>query len=490
MARWKDSRIVNAVGKMARQVAGGTSEEAGSDVVGDRDSEEHKLLRRRMRGLAEPTTVPSTYTCLSLIARAAAMCPASLIRRNREDGNIQPATGAKELERLILQPNPYQTPHEFFAQNFFNLKARGNSFIFIERDNAGKAAGLYCLSANSVQVRQVPPSDSATRNPPWEDEYKYTQARTAADGGWRNTGTGEPTTVKYSDLTAANRWWRGATSIHGWNRPLPGWPMDTDIIPADRMIHVRDISYDGMLGLSPEDLFGEINGLYLGLLLLTTMYSETGGLQGGILSPESATGRARLKQLLDDLRQMAPWSRVFISHGKVDFKAITDSLKDLEALEQSKYTTSQIGRIHGVPPSTLGDDRSQNTARGIEEVNRHFVTTAIRPMQQILGQALRQGIMPNWATQRKAPVEIVWDTRHLTQASTQVRTTYYLRMLEAGVFSANDVRRMEGLPPIEGGDEYVRGLGGGQTSLDDPELGEGEGDPDIPQDDNDTESLP
>lgn len=434
--------------------ARGSSESVrlGENDYGGREVDEMESLKSLLEGGGNPwVRLAIVHACVSLIARMAASCPVSVVRRDA-DGNIKPVhVGEHPLARLVRKPNEYQTPFEFFTSVFANLRARGNCYVYINRvDDMPRE--LLILDPEAVEIRL---------NSDWRKEYRYNAGNVSDSETWESGIPSFDIGPKSGGMGAVYGYFgphTGGTRA----RPLPGKRGGNVILKDYEVIHIHDLSYDTLVGISPVDQFSRTFGLSAGLEKMTSKMVSTGGqLSGAFVSEDGNPGEARFEEARRQIENAPPWKqRTLVLGGKWEFEQTGGSMRDQELRAHRESLVSEIARLFGVPPSILGDNRNVSTSRGVEEQNRMFLQTTIMPLHLMVGQSLRQLISPGWYSREKT-LEVIWDTSELTRAATMERGDFYRKMAETGVFSPNDIRRREKLEPREGGDEYARGLGGG-----------------------------
>lgn len=126
---------------------------------------------------------------------------------------------------------------------------------------------------------------------------------------------------------------------------------------------------------------------------------------------------------------------------------------DAQLLESRIYSIEEVCRWFGVPPSMIGStDKASSWASSSEQMNLWFLQYGLRPWLKRIEQAI-------WA-QLLSPVEQLrfyaeFNVEGLLRADTSSRTSFYSTALQNGWMSRNEVRRLENLPPVEGGDIYT-----------------------------------
>ena len=116
-----------------------------------------------------------------------------------------------------------------------------------------------------------------------------------------------------------------------------------------------------------------------------------------------------------------------------------------QALESRRFTVEEIARIFNIPLSMMGVPGSQSYA-SVEQNAIQFVTHCLRPYVEKL-EAAYSKLLPNQAF-------IKFSVEGLLRGDFNSRVTAYNASLNTGWMSINDVRRLEDLSPVDGGDVY------------------------------------
>lgn len=142
--------------------------------------------------------------------------------------------------------------------------------------------------------------------------------------------------------------------------------------------------------------------------------------------------------------------RIVSLPGQVDFKQISLSSVDMEFLGTRKFTVREICRFFGVHPSFVFDDTSNNY-KSAEQANVAFLSHTLNPMLRNIEIELRRKLV---APQICAKYIFRFDRRGLHACDLDGMMNYRTRLLQIGT-TINEVRRMDDLPPVEGGDQVL-----------------------------------
>lgn len=137
--------------------------------------------------------------------------------------------------------------------------------------------------------------------------------------------------------------------------------------------------------------------------------------------------------------------------GEYDFKQFSLSSTDMQFLESRKFTVREICRFFGVHPSFVFDDTSNNY-KSAEMANVAFLSNTLNPMlRQIENELLRKLFPPSLCLTRK----IEFDRQGLYACDLDSRVKYLGSMISAGLYTVNEARILEGMRPVEGGDNVL-----------------------------------
>ena len=162
-------------------------------------------------------------------------------------------------------------------------------------------------------------------------------------------------------------------------------------------------------------------------------------------------------EMVDNLK--AGWVEMYgMSQGKAHTPAflgggaqvnpLTMSHDDAQFLETRLFQLEDIARIFGVPPVLVGlVTKSTSWGKGIEEQSIGFARYKLGPVIRSAEKYLSGLLSPG--------VEICWDIDSLLRADVRTRYATYSAGRAGGFLSGNDCRRLEGLPPVEGLDDYT-----------------------------------
>lgn len=223
--------------------------------------------------------------------------------------------------------------------------------------------------------------------------------------------------------------------------------------PQDQVLHLRGLSTDGVIGLSPIRDAAES----IGLSMQTERYG--GRLFGnnarpsGVLSTDRVLNEEQMKGVAKS------WNASHGGDGNLGtavldggwkFSSMSIPNDDAQFLETRKFQVSDIARIFRVPPHMIGD-LERATFSNVEQMSLEFVQYTLMPWLRQWEQRLTASLLTP-AERGEYFIEFLVDG--LLRGDAKTRAEVNQIGVQNGWLSPNDVRRMENMNPRDGGDEY------------------------------------
>lgn len=368
-----------------------------------------KNIRLGMQGYSTPAGVTMTpdravqitavFAAIRVLAEGLASLPLVVYRR-LPGGGKERAVDHPLYDLLHNQPNPEITSFMFRETLQGHLCTFGNCYAEIETDGRGRIAALWPLQASETEPR-------------WVDGRLYYVT----------------------------------TLPEKFNHERVG-------LPAERVLHIRGLSPDGLSGYSPIQLARRALGLAAAAEEYGSAFFGNGAQPGGVLehpahlSPEA---HARLKTDWEVMHQGLENShRIAILEEGMAYKQTSIPPEDAQFLETRKFQISEIARIYRVPPHMLADlDRA--TFSNIEHLSLEFVNFTLRPWMVRWEQEILRCLFTR--DERKTYfAEFLVDG--LLRGDIQSRYAAYHTAWQDGWINWNEIREKENLNPIPGGDTH------------------------------------
>ena len=228
------------------------------------------------------------------------------------------------------------------------------------------------------------------------------------------------------------------------------------ILGAD-MLHIPGVGFNGKRSLSPIRNAGR-NAV--GIALAADQWSA-GFFENGARPDFALTTDATLKpEQIDSLRsQWAERHSGAINRGKpvvmqggLKVQPLTVPAEDAQLIETRRMQVEDIARIYGVPPHMIGHTTASTSwGSGIEQQAIGFVRFTLQRHLVRIEQEINRKFWP-----RSTAFFAEFNVSGLERGDYKARNEGYRVALgragEPGWMTINEVRRMENLAPLEGGD--------------------------------------
>jgi HK97 family phage portal protein len=360
------------------------------------------------RAITPQAAVGSTavWAAVRIISESIATLPLRVYERR--DGGRVIATEHPLYPLLHDRPNLRQTAVEWREQQLASLLLWGNAYAWIERWPSGRPRWLWPLRADRVTVKV----DVTTQADPLPGLVYVVQT---LDGG-------------------------------------------QTVYAADDILHVRGLSSDGMLGLSPISVHRDAVGLEMAEREFAARFFGNNGRPGGVLKVQgklSNDAAQRLRASWETAhRGLDNAHRVAVLEEGIEWQSMGMPLADAQFVEQRRFSIEEIARIFRVPLHLMGD-LTRATYSNIEHQSIEFVVHTIRPWVVRLEQSYNTLLYPS--ERQSLYVEHAVDG--LLRGDLKGRYDAYAVGRQWGWLSVNEIRALENLNSVGAdGDTLVQPL--------------------------------
>lgn len=309
----------------------------------------------------------------------------------REQGSRRPFRPTPDW---VLRPDIELLRTEHYQQLLVSLLIDGNSFTRIFRDARGDIANLIVLDPTKVEI---------LRNADRELIYRF-------DGGLGGD------------------------------------------IPARDIVHITEIKRPGHTrGVSRVNELKDAIGLSAALQSFAARFFGQGAVTSGIIEVPGNLTAEQAKNLVDSFDSKHSGYRKSHRPGLLSAgaKYVKTGVAPDEAqmLESRKLAIEEMARIFRVPPAMIGvTTPGAMSFASVEQNSINFVIHTLRPYLVKIEDAYSR-LLPGGAF-------LKFNVDGLLRGDFATRVQGYSTGLQAGFYSVDDVRRLEDLTPVEGGEVY------------------------------------
>ena len=231
-------------------------------------------------------------------------------------------------------------------------------------------------------------------------------------------------------------------------------------IPSRDVVHIKGLSTNGLLGISPIRQHARLLDLSGNSLDFARSFYKNGCRTTGVFKTADKLSDAAYNRLYSQLRDnyfgTKNVGKPLLLEGGLDYSAVTIPPEDAQFIATRLQSVDEIAAIYGVPPHMVGN-QSHSTYSNNEQQNLELYNLTLRPWIVAFEAELNDKL---FLEREKSRLYVDIDAKGLLRADTAARTNFYREMYYIGAMNANEIRACEDLDGYEGGDVFYR-----QTNL-------------------------
>lgn len=370
-----------------------TAESLGEWLGGERTKAGVQVTEQRALGL-------TAY--LRAITLVSGTC-ASLPFKPYKNGTRERVT-----QRTVLDnPNPSQTPFEFWQTMYANALGHGNGFARKVVDGAGIVREVWPIHPAQVRVEAVDVGDQ--------------------------TPDGRLYLVR---------------DRHGVEHRM-----------SSRAIFLLPyLSLDGLVGLSVLRAARQSLGVAIAAENNAAQMFGKGSRVSGVLQSKRRLNGPQAKDLKRRWRELVAGpdnaGDIAVLDAETEFKPVALPPADAQLLESRRFSTAEIARLFGIPPHMLGDvTTSTSWGSGIEQQTMGFVTYTLRPWLTMVEQRVTRDLLPGGWTSGSWFAE--YSLEGLLRGDSKTRGEFYRALANLGAIKPTQIQALENMTPDPAVDFYT-----------------------------------
>lgn len=338
-------------------------------------------------------TYSAVYAAIRVLAESVAMLPL-LLYRKLPDGRKERATDHPLYEILHIQPNENMSSFQWRETGMLHLGTWGNFYNQIISNRKGEVLSLVPLDPEQMELM-----------------------------------------------------WEGGEVMYAYKRQ----PM-----PNEQILHVAGLGFDGVKGYSPIGQARKSLELAISMDKHGEALYRNSAQPGGVLEHPGKLGDKAYKNLKAawEARHMGPDNagKMAILEEGMQYKPIGFPPKDAQFIESRKFQIAEVARWFRVPLHMLAElDRATNN--NIEHISLEFVMYTLQPWLVRWEQWMTIRLLTE--KERKKGYFIQFLVDGLLRGDIASRYQAYATGRQNGWLSANDIRVLENMNPIDGGEVYL-----------------------------------
>ncbi len=219
-------------------------------------------------------------------------------------------------------------------------------------------------------------------------------------------------------------------------------------LTSKEVLHIIDLAIPGSLyGASRVEKLKDALGVATALQNFAARFFQQGATTNGVIEFPGNLIPEQLRALQEgfDSRHKG-WRKAHktgVLFGGATYKQTSVPNDQAQFLESRRFAVEEMARAFNIPLHMMGIPGT-NTYASVEQNNLQWISHSLRPILEKIEWSYSQ-LLPTTAF-------IKFNFNALLRGDLQSRATAYSIMLQQGAQTINEVRKLEDLPPIEGGD--------------------------------------
>ncbi|MBY0583275.1 MAG: phage portal protein [Sphingomonas sp.] len=339
----------------------------------------------------------AVFRCVTLSAGIVATVPMQ-VKRRIDDKVRADATDVPIWRVLNRRPNRWQKPAAFKRMMQAHVLLRGNAYAMKVRNAAGEVIELIPLHPDRVQTRQL------------------------------------------SDLSV----------VHVWQRASGGQLLLRD----DEVMHLYKLTLDGVTGVTPLTFAREAVDEALALSRHgAAVFKRGANLSGALKHPTKLTDEAfaRLKEGMADFRAGGDreGETIILEEG-MEYTALGMNMVDAEWINARNFSRTDIAMFFGTPPHLIGHiDGNTQLGSSIEQQTQGYLSFGLEDDLTMWEEGINVDCLDRPGDEK---LYMRMNRNALVRGDFAARTGGYVRALQWGWMSPDEVRELEDMNPRPDGD--------------------------------------
>jgi HK97 family phage portal protein len=211
-------------------------------------------------------------------------------------------------------------------------------------------------------------------------------------------------------------------------------------VPADRMLHLRGLSMDGVMGLSPIEAHRQTVGMSMAILEHGGRTFGNGAVPLGVLqhpgklSPKA--GQSLESSWLNRHQGLDNTARIAILEEGMEYKEVGMKMVDAQYIQSAGLTNEAIARIFNMPQHKIGI-LTHATFSNIEHMSLDYVLGTIAPWAANWHQEIERSLL---SARERQTITVRPNYRQRLRGDHTAMAAFISQLVDRGILSADEVR--------------------------------------------------
>ncbi len=359
-------------------------------------------------------TVDGVYTCISIISDTLGSVPLDLKRRTQDGSEV--ARGDPRHQLVHSEPNVEMTSISWRAAVEAHILSWGNGFTWIRRDEGGRPIALWPLLPDRTRAERI------------DGQLIYITRLETRDGSFQEFR-----------------------------------------MPADDVLHIPGLGFDGLGGYSPIRLMREALGAAMEAQDFSSRFFVNGAQVSGIITfPGAVKDPKKTREDFNQAFKKGGALQVALMDQGADFKRIGIPPEDAQFIQTRSFQIDTVARLYRVPLQFLAK-MGEATYNNAEQMGIFLVTYTLVPWLVRWEQELNRKLLLPSEDQTHF---FKFNVNGLLRGALKDRFDSYQKAITTGWMTRNEARTLEDMNTLDNLDEPLLPLnmttaGGDQPGIQD-----------------------
>ena len=215
------------------------------------------------------------------------------------------------------------------------------------------------------------------------------------------------------------------------------------------MWHTTAFTLDGKMGISPISMGANVLGGAMAADKASAHTFTNGMKSSGLVTMGQQTLKPDQREdIRQHVRKVGDGGGVMVLEMGMGFQQINMNPQDAELLATRSFNVEEICRWFRVPPFMVGhSEKSTSWGTGIEQQMIGFIAFVLRPWCVRIEQSVRRNLL---TPVERLTMSAEFALEALLRGDSAARSAFYSQMVQNGIMTRDDVRRLENLPLMGG----------------------------------------
>lgn len=227
-------------------------------------------------------------------------------------------------------------------------------------------------------------------------------------------------------------------------------------IPTKDIVRIPNFTIDGNWGLSSITYGAKMFSNSLNSMESANKMLEKGLLQTIVFKTDKrvkSEQRDEFRRNLEKITGAMNAGQSPLLEDGMTAESLSLNPKDAQLLESRAFSVEEICRWFRVDPSMIGHGNAvSNWGTGLEQKMIGFLTFTLRPILTRIEQAINNELIP---IEDRGTYYAEFSIDGLLRGDSSSRATFFREMVNAGIMTRDEVRKLENLPPLGGNAEKL-----------------------------------